>query len=291
MTLAVGARQLDRLYRTADAARWNVAREQLSRALEASAARALGEQANDPAAVERYLDTLHVADLAIACACAAGHEGAWEHVVRELRPVLYRAADAIDPAGGARDLADGLYADLYGLDERGSHRPSLLRYYHGRSSLATWLRAVLAQRHVDRLRAGRRVGALPEEEPPAAAASAPEPEHARWVALVDAALDRALRGLDSRDRLRLALYYANGLTLAEIGRIVKEHEATVSRRLARIRRRLREEIERDLAAGGLTPAEIAECLSSVAADPGVIDLGRALAQEGEGVIVQKERGG
>ena len=33
----------------------------------------------------------------------------------EYRPILYRAADALDPSGGARDLADSLYADLYGL--------------------------------------------------------------------------------------------------------------------------------------------------------------------------------
>ena len=41
---------------------------------------------------------------------------------------------------------------------------SLFRYFHGRSSLTTWLRAVLAQRYVDRLRTIRRTEALPDEE-------------------------------------------------------------------------------------------------------------------------------
>jgi DNA-directed RNA polymerase specialized sigma24 family protein len=41
-----------------------------------------------------------------------------------------------------------LYADLYSK--------SLFRYFQGRSSLATWLRAVLSQRYVDRIRANRR---------------------------------------------------------------------------------------------------------------------------------------
>ena len=86
------------------------------------------------------------------------------------RPLLYRAADALDSSGGARDLADPLYADLYGMPEGGSERRSLFRYFQGRSSLATWLRAVLAQRYVDRLRAQKsRIEPLPDEDsaPPA----------------------------------------------------------------------------------------------------------------------------
>ena len=47
-----------------------------------------------------------------------------------LRPVLYRAADAIDATGNARELADSLYADLYGLAEKGGKRQSLFRYFH-----------------------------------------------------------------------------------------------------------------------------------------------------------------
>ena len=94
----------------------------------------------------------------------AGDEQAWEHFVLVQRPLLYRAADALDPGGGARDLADSLYADLFGLGEHAGERQSLFRYFHGRSSLTTWLRAVLAQRHVDRLRTNRRLDALPDEE-------------------------------------------------------------------------------------------------------------------------------
>ena len=82
-----------------------------------------------------------------------GRRGAGVGAVRlEYRPLLYRAADALDPHGGARDLADALYADLYGLPDAQGERQSLFRYYQGRSSLATWLRAVLSQRYVDRLR-------------------------------------------------------------------------------------------------------------------------------------------
>ena len=128
-------------------------------------------------------------DLALACACAEGSDAAWDHFVREYRPVLYRSADAIDPSGGARELADSIYADLFGLKERDGERRSLFRYFHGRSSLATWLRAVLAQRQVDRVRATRRLTPLDAVDddavaPPAlVTAPAPDPDTGRFVAL------------------------------------------------------------------------------------------------------------
>jgi len=56
----------------------------------------------------------------------------------------------------AQELADSLFAELYGLVDGKRGERSLFRYFHGRSSLKTWLRAVLAQRHVDRLRESRR---------------------------------------------------------------------------------------------------------------------------------------
>src|SRR5262245_64981868 len=96
------------------------------------------------------------ADLDLARRCADGDAQAWERFVLEYRPILYRAADALDPSGGARDLADSLYADLYSK--------SLFRYFQARSSLATWLRGVLSQRYVDRIRANRRMEAFPDEE-------------------------------------------------------------------------------------------------------------------------------
>ena len=52
--------------------------------------------------------------------------------------------------------------------------------------------------------------------------------------------------LDPRDRLRLGCYYAQQLTLAETGRLLKEHEATTSRQLARTRKDIREAVEQDL---------------------------------------------
>ncbi len=272
---------VERLYRGARAERWSVSPDEWAAALQTSADKAA------PADPERYLRGLHLEDLALACACAAGDERAWDHFMREHRPTLYRAADAIDRSGGARELADAIYADLYGLRERDGERQSLFRYYHGRSSLSTWLRAVLAQRHVDSLRAGRRLEPLPEDgaaDAPASATTAvSDPDRLRYRALIQRALKVAVSRLNDRDRLRLACYYTQELTLAATGRILREHEATVSRQLAKTRQALRREVERHLRdQDGLDAAQIDRCFAYVVEDPGPLDLGGMLRKNSVG---------
>ncbi len=243
---------VEHLYRQAQAERWSVTIPRFAAALQTSADRAAAavKAGGTAFAVERYLKSLHLEDLALACACAAGDEAAWEHFVREYRPSLYRAADALDPSGSSRELADALYADLYGTTERDGERRSLFRYFHGRSSLPTWLRAVLAQRHVDAIRARRRLDPLPEDdEPHAVVSSSPppaDPDRTRYLALLHRGLKVAISVLAARDRLRLACYYTQQLTLAQTGRVLGEHEATASRQLARTRREIRQAVERHL---------------------------------------------
>jgi RNA polymerase sigma factor (sigma-70 family) len=271
---------IERLYRKANAERWRVPAGRFAEALETSANRVFGDKDVSSRELDRYLASLHLEDLALACACSDGDEAAWEHFIREQRPRLYRAADALARGGRARELADSLYADLYGFDDRGQGRRSLFRYFHGRSSLATWLRAVLAQRHVDRLRAERRVEPLPEDESPAALASTStpaDPERSGYLTTIRQALGRAVARLPARDRLRLGCYYAQGLTLAATGRLLREHEATASRQLAKTRRAIREDVERQLRTeAGLTDAQIAQCFESVSEDPGPLDVGEML---------------
>ena len=274
-------RLLERLYADADAARWPAPAAAFRDLLAASADKAFAGRTPNRAEVERYLRGLHLADLAIACACIAGVDAAWEHLMREHRPALYRAADAIDPTGRARELADALWADLF---------KNLFRYFHGRSSLATWLRAVLAQRHVDAIRANRRLEPLPDEAQLTRTAASPDPDASRCQQLVARALDAAVAGLAARDRLRLACYHAQQLTLAETGRVLHEHEATVSRRLAATRQTLRRSIERWLEHdGGLAPAEIRQCLQAVADDPGTLDLAAILKGDEERKIRDDDR--
>ena len=218
------------------------------------------------------LEKVREDDLELARLCADGDERAWERFVREYRPILYRAADALDRTQGAREIADSLYAELYGIKTADGERQSLFRYYQGRSSLATWLRAVLAQRYVDRVRVERKTESLSDEER-ADNSVEPDPERTRYVVLVRQALGRAVAALAPRDRLRLGCYYVQELTLAETGRVMHESEATSSRSLARSRKAIRRDIERQLRdEARLNDDQIAECFASIADDPGPLDL-------------------
>jgi RNA polymerase sigma factor (sigma-70 family) len=222
--------------KAAPPAEWNLTREQFIAALERSTAHRFKGSSSSDKAIETYLTTLRLSDLALARACSAGNPAAWDFFVTRFRPELYRAARAIAGDASARELADSLYADLYGAGESEGRRKSLFDYFHGQSRLSTWLRAVLAQRHVDEIRRARRTEPLEddtgrERQEISARATAPhrsanarlDPERTKYLAILQAALTVALGSLDPRDRLRLAYYYADDRTLAEIGRLLNEH--------------------------------------------------------------------
>jgi RNA polymerase sigma-70 factor len=262
------APQLKRLYKASGADRWNVTLETFVDAVGASTAHRWSGQTPSDDEVAAYLDTLAVADLALACACRAGIDAAWEHFVLELRPSLYAAARAIAGDSG-RELADSVYADLFGTAVDRADRRSLLAYYHGRSSLTTWLRAVMARRYVDRVREGSRLSSLdaPDTRMPERAApnEPPDPDRDRYVRLAQESIDAVIADLDAGERLRLRLYYGERLTLAEIGRAMHEHEATVSRKLTRARQELRKSFERRLREHHrLSADEIESCLEHAA---------------------------
>jgi RNA polymerase sigma-70 factor len=269
---------VERLYRQAKAERWQLPLASFTSALDVSVGRAFAHDAADERQAEAFLSSLHLEDLALARACADGIESAWDHFIREYRPLLYRSADAIDPTGGARELADSLYGELFGLQARDGERRSHFHYFHGRSSLATWLRAVLAQRHVDQLRSTRRFEPLTSDDRPHAAAAMPaNPSWLRYVDLMRRVLATAIAALAPRDRLRLNCYYLQDLTLAQIGQALNEHEATVSRHLARTRRSIRRHIETELQQReGLSADEIADCFAAVSEDAGSLDLAEVI---------------
>jgi RNA polymerase sigma factor (sigma-70 family) len=302
--LGAHAALLKALYVRAKAARWSVPCEEFAAALHRSAARHFGAGQPTAQALEDYLGALHLEDLALTCALRRASEAAWEQFVADYRPVLRAAARAIVGARGedrARELADSLYAELYGLDRSGGElKGSLFDYFHGRSKLSTWLRSVLAQRYVDGLRASQRLQPLEAEhsgrweaglQRSTAAFEKIDPDRARLLPLLAGAVSEALAVLPATDRLLLLLYYVQGVTLAQIARMRNVHEATASRRLQSIRGELRDRVERILATGnaakngrpaaeGLSTEEIRVCMS-YALEDWPFDLAPALTQKGE----------
>ena len=102
------------------------------------------------------------------------------------------------------------------------------------------------------------------------------------------ALALAIRRLAPPDRLRLSSYYLQHLTLAQIGRLMGEHEATVSRKLDRIRRDLRSSVERLLRdTHHLGDAQVQACLDAALEDVGM-DLDEVLGGRAAGAGGRQE---
>ncbi len=188
--------------------------------------------------------SLRVEELALARACAAGQERAWEIFMARYREKLYDIAGYIAKENSAaRELADSLYADLYGTTSRDGQRISKLASYTGRGSLEGWLRTVMAQEFVNRFRRQRRLVSLDEESEDGAQFAAAVPEGTTAVdPRVEAATDEVLASLGAEDRFILASYYLDGRTLAEIARTLEVHESTVSRKLDKLAKSLRKQI-------------------------------------------------
>src|SRR5712671_2638746 len=160
------------------------------------------------AELRTFFLNLRVEELALARACAAGNNSAWEVFLTRYREKLYLSALRIAREdSAARELADSLYADLYGTTMRAGQRVSKLASYTGRGSLEGWLRTVLAQEYVNRYRRTKRLVSLDEESEEGVQFCAPEPEP---VVTADnrlpSATDAALAALPSEDRMVLAAY-------------------------------------------------------------------------------------
>ena len=168
----------------------------------------------------------------------------------------------------------------------------MLEYFHGRSQLATWLRSVLSQRHVDLIRSSRRLEPLESEDGgesdrppntgrrPVTQTETVDPDRGEYITLFQQVLGAVVGALAPRDRLRLCCYYTQELTLAATGRVLGEHEATVSRRLASARKGIRTEVERMLIDDhGLSQSEVKLCYRYVTEESSV-DLSRMLASQG-----------
>ena len=251
----------DSLYAESRAPDWGLSPRHFLAALERSAAKRFAGREFSTDALGEYLGTLHIEDLSLASACLEGSEAAWQHFVDQYRGYLRAAAGVItkNSRGGtdAVELADSLFAELFGLVDGRRGERSLFRYFHGRSSLKTWLRAILAQREES-----------PGHEPqPGNTQPIADPHRDRYIARFVAALHEAVDLLAPADRERLELYYAREKTLAEIGRKLGEHESSVSRHLERIRRQLRSSIEEKLRCPpALSEAEIRLCFQYAAED-------------------------
>src|ERR1700741_4528352 len=174
--------------------------------------------ASSEAEARSFFLTLRIDELALARACAAGSNSAWEIFLTRYREKLYLSALRIAREdSAARDLADGLYAELYGTSMRDGERVSKLASFTGRGSLEGWLRTVLAQEFVNRYRRTKRLVSLDEESEEGIQFRAPEPAPVPPAdPRLAQATDEALAALSAEDRTVLSAYYLDDRTLADI---------------------------------------------------------------------------
>jgi RNA polymerase sigma-70 factor (ECF subfamily) len=239
-----------------------------------NSARASAEQKAD------FCAGLRLEELALARACAAGNERAWQDFIARYRQKLHGMALHITrDVAHAAELADSLFADLYGVNTRDGIRRSKLVFYTGRGSLEGWLRTVMAQEFINRYRKQKRTVSLEEqtEEGVQFRAAVQEPASASDPRL-ESATDEALAELSSEDRFTLASYYLDGRTLAEIARTLGLHESSVSRRLDRLATGLRKRILAGLRMQGMSHAQATEALETDVRDIG-LNLRSRLTQD------------
>ncbi len=279
------------IYRKCGGAEFGLSREQFDAVLKEIAAKYLPAEAGQQGCCELYA-SLRAEELALARACAAGHERAWEIFLRRYRAKLYDMAISITREdSSARDLADSIYADLYGTETRDGCRVSKLASYTGRGSLEGWLRTVMAQEHVNRYRRRRRLVSLDEENENGEHFAASDPAPVLTVdPRIEKATDEALATLAGEERFMLAAYYLDGRTLAEIARLLGVHESTISRKLDKLAKVLRKQIVAALIGGGMSRRQAEEAMEIDVRDL-TVNIGKHLTQKSDGKAFSKKEPG
>jgi len=242
------------------------------------------EPATSHAAIVKFIDELQADDLCLIVACERSDENAWSDLVERFTATVRSAArSASSNEDAAEDLAQSIWAELYGLRAREDGRPaSKLAYYSGRGSLAGWLRAVVAQLAVDTFRKQSKLvqaeedteldrlarnAPIGEGQAIVAGISTPEESMSNRFAQTDMqqALNSAVQELEAEDRLLVKLYYFDNLRLREAGAVLGVHEATASRRLTRIQTDLRKRVAKILVdERGWTPNETEKAFAELA---------------------------
>ena len=277
------------LYHRSRGEEFGLTRQQFETVLGEIARRYLPADAGQHDLRELYA-SLRAEELALARACAAGDEHAWEIFLTRYREKLYEIAGYITKeSSAARELADSIYAELYATATRDGQRTSKLASYSGRGSLEGWLRTVMAQEHINRYRRQRRLVSLDQETEEGLQFATPAPEPAVAVdPRVEAAIDEVLAALPPEDRLVLASYFLDERTLAEIAHTLGVHESTISRKLDKLAKSLRKQILAALGRRGMSRRQAQEALEVDVRDLRV-NIRSRLAQETGGPAFSKKK--
>lgn len=174
-------------------------------------------------------------DLYLATACANGDNDAWREFERAHFGFIRDFAGRFLRGVEAEDLAATVIADLW--------QRKKIAQFQGRSTLRTWLGAVVTRMALNakastRLRVAETAPDLSSVDP-AAPADASDDEGRALARL----MQRAIGQLEADDKVLLLFHYEQGLSLDAMAPLLGASKATLSRRIAAIRDRLRQDVE------------------------------------------------
>jgi len=230
---------------------------------------------DDEADVARWWDHLRAGDLALACGCVRGVDGALERFERLYGEEIARIAQRFERPGlPADDLIQLLRAKLFTAPSAAAGAPATaprIASYTGQGFLQNWVRVTTTRTFIDCCRV--------HDEPPEVpirnelVAVLPEPKGDPELALLKrehvrhfkASFAEAVGVLDSADRLLLKQHLVERLTIDQLGALYHLHRASAARRIAKARDALlvatRIALARRL---GLPPERLASVLELVA---------------------------
>ena len=218
-----------------------------------------------------FVDSLHICDVYLAAACAQHSPAAWSRFMRLYQKYLNDIALPVSPSSdAAHELADSVLVEMF-LPDRSGH--SRIASYHGRSSLATWLRVIVCHRASnERERKDNSLERI-ESMPAVAVTQGVRNMEAvlrslRYDEMIEDSLRKSCNCLTDRERLLLLLRYDEELQVSQIARLLGVCPSTVTRQLERVQGKLRENVVSTLAAKhNLQQAAIEECLTDLLDNP------------------------
>ncbi|HVH89512.1 MAG TPA: sigma-70 family RNA polymerase sigma factor [Terriglobales bacterium] len=267
----IDLRQAAELYDRSGASAYSISQEQFLDILRRVVSRTEEVTGATPEEIAAFLSSLRIDELALAHGCVGGDQHAWDVFLTRYRESIYQSARSITRSESiGRELADSLYAELYGLGPP-EERRSKLALYSGRGSLAGWLRMVLAQSYVNQIRTGKRLVSIEEEEEEHgmqfAAAETVAP--AQIDARVKESVDMILASVSVEERFLLSSYFLDGCRLAEIGHMLGVHESTISRKLEKLLKELRKRTRKELERRGMSRRQAQEAMEADVRDLGL----------------------
>jgi RNA polymerase sigma-70 factor, ECF subfamily len=174
-------------------------------------------------------DAAHGADLYLACACADGDPAALRAFEAVFIPQVpsYLSRLRLAPAE-LDEVVQAVRARLFVGDA------PRIRDFRGQGALGAWLRVVAVRLAIDLRRAGApAMQALDDHASLAAATRSPDLEvlRNRYRDHFAAAFAAALAALTSEQRTLLRLHYLDGVSMDELGRMLKVNRSTIFRRI------------------------------------------------------------